>query len=165
VAFWNRIAPDQDDIDAARGRSLANARFDFHSQRTWDWKLYDVGGVEIVKNAGLKFEFRGTQPDRAVLMEQIVPVLPQRNYRFRCAYGTTTVESPSGLRWQVLRLQDRSLLASSSFIGEARPESALLSFRPDQPFVRLALVYARVPGTMRQQGVLTLQSAELELAP
>jgi len=165
LAFCNRIAPDQDRIDAASGRSLINGRFDFHRQRTWDWKLYDVGGVDVVKHAGLKLEFHGTQPDSAVLIEQIVPVLPQRDYRFRCVYGTANVRSPSGLRWQVLPLEGNSPLASSSFIGEGQPESGVLSFRPDQPFVRLSLVYARVFGTVRQQGVLTLQSADLELIP
>lgn len=162
LALFNRIAADQDRLDAAKGHSLINGAFDFRTHRAWDWKLFDVEGVDVVKNKNLKLEFRGTQPEKAVLLEQTVPVLPQRDYRFGCAYQAIELKSPSGLQWQVLPLEGGAPLASSPFLAEAR---SAVAFRAEKPFVRLALVYTRVPGTMLQQGILSLQSSVLELAP
>ncbi|HYP12284.1 MAG TPA: hypothetical protein VEQ63_00045 [Bryobacteraceae bacterium] len=172
IAVWNRLAASEalglKAIDLHAGRSLTNGRFVPIAVRAFNWRLEKVPGISSAHRASgaLELEFSGNQPQKALLLYQLVPVLSGRTYKLRIKYQTSELAGPTGLA-----------LAVESLAPKPSPPIALTAFEPsdagtatasfavpeDEDLIRVALRYVRAPGTVRISGVLALNSADLEL--
>ena len=161
VPLWNRLntSGGNRQLSPTSGASLTNGRFDASEGRGFDWRHGDNPGIDL--RAGgpgdLRIEFSGHQPESVSLLEQYVPVMPDKSYRLSFAYRTAGMTGVTGLYWQVLQV--------TAPLNPVPEGVGTLAFRtgPGLGLVRIALMYARMPGTMRLEGVVTLRSAELEV--
>jgi tetratricopeptide (TPR) repeat protein len=161
VPLWNRLYASNGNrpLVPTSGASLTNGRFDVSEGRGFDWRHGENPGIDI-RDWGpgdLRIEFSGHQPESVPLLEQYVPVVPNKSYRFSFAYRTTGMTGVTGLYWQVFE--------ATAPLKPVPEGVGTLAFRtgPGVGLVRLALMYARAPGTMRLEGGVTLRSAELEV--
>jgi len=165
ISLWNRLTPDQA-LAPEQGRSLTNGRFAPGENRGFDWRCAENPGVEIRwGNPGdLRIEFSGHQSESLALLEQFVPVVPDRTYQTTFRYGTDSAIRVPGLKWQVLQPGDSGPPASMELIS-SREGSGTLVFhtKASAGLVRLILRYDRTPGAMRIVGIVTLRSVELRL--
>jgi hypothetical protein len=168
VRLWNRLNRSRRNrqLAAATGTSLTNGLFEAAEGRGFEWRYAANQGIGLRAGApgDLRLEFSGHQSESATLLDQFVPVIPGRSYRLSFAYATAGLSGPTGLYWQVF--QATTPLSPPSDPLNPVPEGAgTLAFQtgPGVELVRLVLRYARSPGTMRLEGIVTLRSAELEL--
>jgi hypothetical protein len=165
VQIWNHLnsARETRPLSPTNGISLSDGQFASSEGRGFDWRHAEHAGVELRAGApgDLRIEFSGHQKESLTLLEQFVPVLPDRVYRFSFTYGTAGLNDPTGLHWEVFPSTDPLV----SPLNSAAEGSGYLAFRagPDVGLVRIALVYKRAPGTTRLEGIVTLRSASLDL--
>lgn len=163
VELWNRLG-HFDRLDPRTGRSLTNPAFLDAAVRGFNWRRSAVPGVEFGRGvSGLQVEFSGSQSEGAVLLEQPVPVLAGRRYRFSSRHRSEDIRAGSGLEWRIACPGQPQALAAAPF-GDAgaqvewtTPAGCRLAW------IRLA--YQRQPGTVRIAGVLELNETRLELLP
>jgi hypothetical protein len=146
-------------LSPASGVSLTNGYFDASEGRGFDWRRRDNPGID--QRAGtsgdLRIDLSGHQPESICLIEQYVPVMPDKRYRFSFSYRMVGMNGVTGLYWQAFQ-------ATAALNPEPEGLGTLL-FRTGSGvrLVRIALMYARIPGNMRFEGVVTLRSARLEM--
>jgi hypothetical protein len=174
IEIWNRMCrrgllpypPPTADID-----TVTNADFAHESiGRGFDWRLSQIEGVTMFRSrmGGLHILFSGRQPEQCELAAQLISVTGRGRRRLRFAYRTSGISGTSGLRWAItdvlsgaeIPVAGDALSAESWTWGEAR-----FSQPPGLRLARIALVYCRVPGTIRIEGTLDLRHVELEPGP
>ncbi len=153
----NRLAP-------ARGEVVTNGDFagEFLS-RGFDWRAVPANGVSAVRSGppdGLRISLSGRQPERCALLEQYVPLPPARALRFRVHYRTSGVGPASGIRWRVMDAGGKITLGTSGELAnDSGAEAAfVVMVPPGVALGRLVLEYERMPGAMRTEGSLWLES-------
>ncbi|MGA2595864.1 MAG: hypothetical protein ABSH09_02515 [Bryobacteraceae bacterium] len=159
VAVWNHVGIFQK-LDPAAGRSLTNTAFSYSAVRGFNWRSNELTGVQIrAASTGLRIELTGEQPEHALLLEQIVPVLARRKYRFSVRSGAPEASTQAGIAWQI------QCAASPEIIASGFPASTTLNFTTPAgcTLIRASLVYNRQLGTVRIATTFDLLSAELEL--
>ncbi|HET8550563.1 MAG TPA: hypothetical protein VFL57_21275 [Bryobacteraceae bacterium] len=162
VAVWNRLRVFEK-LDATSGRSLTNGRFAYEKVRGFNWRHDPLAGVDLrPAPGGLRIELSGGQPEHAVLLEQIAPVLGGRAYRFTVQADIAQLAATAGLSWRIECAPSREALASAPL---AATTSVPFSTLPTCTLARLMLEYNRQPGTVRIAGLLDLLAAKLELLP
>jgi tetratricopeptide (TPR) repeat protein len=140
-----------------RGRLVTNGDF-AHTplERGFDWHGPAVDGVHMARaGEALQLTFTGKQPERCRVLWQPVPLAPRTLYRLRFEYRTTGMTAP-GAGWDVAS----RLLPPSE---EWRAEETLFT-SGDTAGGQLALVYQRLPATMRFQGTFALRRVRLDVA-
>src|SRR5271165_1789978 len=101
VAVWNHVGVFPR-LDPAGGRSLTNTAFAFSAVRGFNWRASELAGVQTrAAPAGLRIELSGEQPEHALLLEQIVPVLAQSKYRFSVRSDAPELSTQAGITWQI----------------------------------------------------------------
>jgi hypothetical protein len=116
----------------------------------------------------VRFSFSGSQPEQCRLLEQIVLLPAGRSCRLRFRYRTTAFGCPSGLGWSLTRYSDGATvpLDPHELCGDSWREAELrLSTPPEESLARLALDYARRPGTTRIEGELQLTGVTFACEP
>ncbi len=105
---WNRLIGRGllpfEPLAPGAGRSLTNGDFGQPPEgHAFDWSLPKVEGVESrwQAGAGLRFEFRGSQPETCDLLGRHLPLLPGRRYRLRWRCRTDGIAPGAGPRWRV----------------------------------------------------------------
>ena len=171
-AIWNGLARRHwipyGPLDAAGHQPVTNSSFaDEPLAQGFDWKLNTSPGVTILRSNGLRIEFSGKEPEHVWLASQSLALPPERKYRLAVQYRSQSLSPNSGLRCTVstagrnarpltegLDLSNPDLHRSVTFETPAEP----------QPLV-LILSYDRQLGTTKPEGVLFVESAQLELLP
>lgn len=159
VAVWNHLGIFQK-LDPAAGRSLTNPAFSYSPVRGFNWHAIELAGVEVqAAPSGLRIELTGEQPERALLLEQIAPVLASRKYRFSVISGVPDLSTQAGIEWQI------QCAATPDVIAYGSPSATTLYFTTPSGcgLIRASLVYNRQPGTVRIATTVDLLSAKLEL--
>lgn len=165
LRLWNRMLAVRlfpfERLDPGNGVSLTNGdlRQPLRGE-TFNWVLHGVDGViSRHDGGGVRFEFSGSQAGHCNLLTQNLAVLGGRRYRLRCRYRTSGIERGAGPAWAVAEFATGEPLAAESwsetsmeFVTATRVE-----------VVPLELVYRRMPGTTRINGVLWLENVRLEL--
>jgi tetratricopeptide (TPR) repeat protein len=168
--WWNRLAARRFIPHAPLTPEAPLANGDFRAPALgagFDWRLAQVQGVysELLPSAGqVRFSFSGSQPEQCRLLEQIVLLPAGRSCRLRFRYRTTAFGCPSGLGWSLTRFSDGAAvpLDGHDLCGDSWREAELrLSAPPQESLARLALDYARRPGTTRIEGELRLTGVTL----
>jgi hypothetical protein len=171
VEIWNRLAEARlvgaGVLRPEAGISLTNGEFRPSGRHGFDWLSGTPEGVETAfESEGLRIELSGHRPERVTLVQQFLPVLPSRSYRLNCRYSVSGLTGPTGLRWRVPAANsDTEILARGGSLEALSAGEAVLEFQtpPGAQIIRLVLSYERPPGTVRQEGSVTLRRAELRL--
>ncbi|HEU0120896.1 MAG TPA: hypothetical protein VFQ91_10255 [Bryobacteraceae bacterium] len=158
VRVWNRLYPGA--LDPAKGLSLTNPGFHPGDNAGFDWRPSPVYGVFLRQAPdSLRVELSGRQPENAMFIEQIAPVLPRRRYCLRWKATLSGSALRAGLHWRL-----RSDLSAPIPIREGtQEESVVFTTGPREELLRLSLCYTRPSGATRMEGVLDIQSVELTL--
>ena len=165
IAVWNHMK-GAIALDPARGASLTDGSFEQPGSSGFYWQFTPLSGVEMLPayGSGLRIELSGKQPQRATLLQQFVPLLPNRRYRLVYAYDTSDLKDPTGLRWALSQLSGKEDAASPPVRANiAGSDSFEFVTSSNTDLLRLSLEYAREPGSMRSEGVLTLRYVKLRL--
>ena len=154
-----------------RGLSLTNG--DFHMppvMHGFDWHLRIGEGVSMSRREvppGLRITFSGSQPESCELLSQLVPLLPDRAYRFSFRYQTSMIPPNTGLRWRIVDAETgRELAKGSPSLSSEREkaEEVLFLSTAETRWARVILEYQRAMGTTRIEGFLLLRDASLSFA-
>lgn len=166
VRVWNRIGAFSI-LDIAEGRSLSNPRFAPGSARGFNWRTFTQKGVELrFGSTGLQLELSGDQPEHALLLEQIVPLLPERRYRLTMDGDAEAMPRTAGLAWKAQCVSSAAALAAVPLANSPASVTILEFVTPSGcNLARLMLTYDRQLGTVRVEGTLDLKRARLELLP
>lgn len=146
-------------LDPERGPILTNPDFvTAPLLRGFDWRAASTAEIAPARIApsGLRIGLSGNQPESCELLWQPLPAIPGRRYRFRFDYRTSQIPPRSGLHWTVAG-------AATPDLSSDTLRSVTLDFTASAPLERLALTYARVPGSVRIEGSIELR--DLALAP
>ena len=165
VSVWNRLGILQK-LEPASGQSLTNPTFAWESARGFNWRQHTVPGVEIRRAArALRIGLSGDQPENALLLEQIAPILSERSYRFSVEAELSELDPAAGLGWGAQCVPSGEALPSAPLAASSANVDLEFATNGDCRLVRLMLRYDRQPGTVRSAGTLDLISARLELLP
>ncbi len=165
LRLWNRILAARlfpfARLEPESGLSLTNGDFRQPLRgETFNWMLHGVEGVTSRHvEGGVRFEFSGSQAEHCNLLTQNLPILGGRRYRLRCRYRTSGIERGAGPVWSVADLAMGEPLAAEPWTDTSMEFVA----PPRTEVVRLLLLYRRIPGTTRINGLLWLENVRLEL--
>ena len=168
VEIWNalcrrRLVPFPP-TDPAKGQTLTDGDFTVKPEiteapRVFEWTMPPAAEIYATRlSPGLRLSLSGNQPEKCELLAQSVPVSPNRAYRLRFEYQTASLPPKTGLHWNAQETQ--SDLAAS----EEWRTSEMLFHSTSENLARLILAYARVPGTTRAEGSISIRGLKLEFA-
>ncbi len=155
VPLWN-AASGLPAIEPARGRPLFNGELTQAPMNLgFDWYVMRLDGIEPTWRPGeLVFDILGSQPERCVMLEQAVYLIP---VSFRLRFDYKTGGSPSsGIHW-ALNSEEGPEIAPSPDWREAAfdlPRAKGMS--------TLQLIYRRAPGTARIEERIEIRRLILE---
>lgn len=168
LSAWNRLCEldllPYEALSLSRGPLLTNAEFRWPlSGQGFDWRVLRPAGIQWeIKGAPdmpgeIEFSFSGTQQRFASLLEQLLPVEPNRQYRFDFTYLTQGLAQQSGIHWSVFdAVSNQRLARTASLDATEQPRLASLAAKTGKEtrLLRLVLEYERAPGTTRKDGLL-----------
>lgn len=170
--IWNTLADKRripfGRLQPAEGRVLTNGDFRVSpTLRGFDWRLPAVDGVSASgdEGGGLRLSFSGLQPENCEALVQFVPTREHTQYELKFEYRTFGIAASSGLGWRITDQNGRTTLVDAYDLASEREQSGTLSFvtpAAGSPIARVALVYRRVPGTIRIEGFIILRRVELK---
>ena len=175
LAAWNALCGrglmPYEALDAAQGKMLTNGHFTRAPlDAGFDWRMPQPAGVSTAwseKPPYLRISFSGKQPERCEVLAQVAPVVAGRSYRLRFDYQTRGIQAETGLRWKIYGAAaegDLPVRAPQLSSEEWKTESAWFTAPAGTGWIRLALIYERMPGTTRIEGAVTLRAIALEEA-
>ena len=166
IRVWNHLQPFPG-LDVPGGRSLTNPRFVSNPVQGFDWRIHRIPGIEVRPGvAGIQVAFSGDQPEHGVVLDQVVPVLPNRSYRLTVQYEAAETSTTAGLAWHARCLSSGELLSTEAVANSPAVSTSLAMRVPARcELVGLMFAYNRKPGTVRITGMLHLRSATLDLLP
>jgi hypothetical protein len=172
VQVWNqacerRLLPFSS-LDPVRGKSLTNGEFAVTpGAGGFDWKMGLADGVSMVATStprALRVSFTGKQPERHLLLQQLVPVMAGRAYRLAYSARGPAALGQTGV-WWVVSDPHGGLIASAELrVDDDSWGTGGVSFRvpPGAELVRLSLEYRRPHGSTRMEGDLWLRQLRVE---
>lgn len=145
-------------LDPERGPILTNG--DFRTApllHGFDWRVGNSVGVAAVRTtpSGLRITLSGDQPESCELLSQSCPTIAGRRYRFRFVYETSGIAPKTGLHWMIDGSPAPDLSSENS-------QTATIDFTATSSSAKLALMYTRVPGSTRIEGVIRLHDLSIE---
>lgn len=170
---WNALAARRiipyAPLDPAAGWSLTNGDLAVAPlQRGFDWRPTPVEGVAFsfyVDAHQMAISLSGKQPEACSLVEQYLPVLPNRKYRFRYRYRTRDLPVDTGLGWSFVEARSATEVtdeAVSASPEEWREETLTFSTPPGCDLLRVLLRYRRPHGHVRAEGSAEFGRLSLE---
>jgi len=186
LAVWNTLCRRGllrfRELAPRKGDILTNGDFAVAPlQRGFDWKYGTDAGVSIGPMdaaQGISIDIGGKQPETAWLMEQTIPLTPDKRYVLNYEYRLITAQPVSGLQWLILaagtaagaapRAEDTSPgdpIAASSILSATDWNTGQMTFSSGRRnAARLALRYRRVPGTVTWTGTVQIRHVTSGLA-
>lgn len=132
----------------------------------FDWAPVPSSGVTIDQfptEKNVRITFSGTESEHCVLLQQYIPLQPNRAYRLTWQADNRGIEMPSGLAWRVYPIpnQHQTHLSAPDLLNHApvtwdftSPQAATLNL--------LTLEYTRPIGSTRATGDVMLRQVSLE---
>jgi len=176
VSLWNtyvgRTALGRPLLEPAAGVSLTNGKFAWEPlAHGFDWRVLPVERVFCIRAGrpgGMRFIFDGHQAERCQMLEQVVPVVADTRYGLQVRYRTDEIPPGAGPRWRIFDAITRQEIPTDA-VPLSNPLDADATVRfitpPGTRLARLALVYERVPGTVRIAGTLHIERVTLDFDP
>jgi len=132
----------------------------------FDWMAATPYGLTIEQSAAernVEVTLSGDEPEHCVLLQQYVPLEPNRIYRLQWQAEGQALESPSGMAWHIrsvqagtpVALEGGDVLAASRGIWEFQSPSSADVYL-------LTLEYFRPLGKLRANGSVTLRSVFMQ---
>jgi hypothetical protein len=131
---------------------------------SFDWSLPEYPGLHSWPGAsGLETEFTGSQPEECTIAEQAISLAPG-SYTFAYVYHTSDIPPATGIRWQIIDANSKTVLADSPYLSSDALSHSALTFNvpPGTSILRLRLGYKRALGTPRISGILVVLSAKIQ---
>ncbi len=174
VLVWNTLARGKTipyrPLSPESGEILTNEDFRIElaseqsRHRVFDWNLLPVEGISIDRlpeQKGIRFDLSGEEPETCDLMEQRIPLAEGKTYAIDWQAETPNDTPITGLFWQVTESgpEPHEVTApiaggaAGSFVFTAKSQSAMLRLK-----------YARLPGTKRASGSITIRNLHGRLA-
>ncbi len=128
----------------------------------FDWMPAEVDGIRLEQfpSEGLvRIQFSGDEPENVTLLQQYLPLDPDRTYDFRWQVESRLADFPTGLTWhlQPAAPSGESDLVSGD-LGQSSPQAWQFRVSSGTGLYRLSLVYARPLGHQRATGTVILKS-------
>lgn len=169
LPVWNALAEhggiEFRPLNPNTGNILTNQTFSTEpSSRGFDWSIPTIDGVSserVPDKKGIRFVFSGDQPEVCDLLEQHIPLTPERSYEIMWRTEVTSEVPVTGLSWEVEEAGS-GRITSSPLTGDG--DTGLLRFRATGRSATLRLRHRRLPGTRRATGTVTLRDLEGRLA-
>ena len=132
----------------------------------FDWQFLNSSGLTVEQapdQHSLRIAFSGDEAEHCVLLQEYVPLDPNRAYRLSWTAEASGLESPSGITWQVHPIGEEkqiSLVAGDLLSG---PEGTWDFQSPNgSKLSLLTLEYTRPAGQVRANGSVVLQQVSMQ---
>jgi hypothetical protein len=169
LSIWRRLADAKwlGVSSPTATHPLTNGNFDVPSFRHgFDWLPAACTGAsveQLTDTKEVRITFSGNEPEHCTLLQQYVPLDPNRQYQLAWKAEAQGIDSPSGLAWRLypvpnqkqLFLGGRDLLAESEQIWDFQSPA-------DRGLSLLSLEYHRPLGRTRITGNLSVKAVSLE---
>ena len=156
-------------LNPVEGSSLTNGNLAVAPlQRGFDWRPTPVEGVAFSVNTDARLvavSLSGKQPESCSFVEQYLPVLPNRKYRFRYLYRTRNLGAETGLSWSFVEARSAAEVGAgtgSASSEDWHEETVTFSTPPGCDLLRVLLRYRRSPGRVRAEGSADFSRLSLE---
>ncbi len=132
----------------------------------FDWAPVPSTGVTIDQfptDKNVRITLSGNEPEHCVLLQQYVPLQPNRAYRLRWRAENNSIELPSGLAWRLYPIpnENQTTLSSPDLLSSP-PGTWDFTSRQAATLNLLTLEYTRPAGTIRAAGDVALRQVSLE---
>ncbi len=131
----------------------------------FDWAPLSSTGVAVDQfptEKNVRITFSGTEPEHCLLMQQYIPLQPNRAYRLAWQADDHGIETPSGLAWRLYPIpnENQSGLSGPDLLSHL---PGMWDFTaPPATLSLLTLEYTRPVGSTRAAGDVTLRQVSLE---
>lgn len=179
VSTWNQLerrgAVSVPGPDPDRGVFLSDPEFsetplDFG----FDWRRAFPDSIQFTYSRPehtYRFDIDGNEPEQFALLDQTLPLLPGRSYRFSAHYRSDADPQQSGLWWSFFGHESGQPIPGKAAVVSAgtspTDDSKILTIDFDTPpnihAANLRLAYSRQLGMTRFRGYYELSQVELKL--
>ncbi len=162
-------------LSPANGQVVTNGDFRVKPiEHGFDWRMPRVEGVFVTagdssdgaaSSGGAAIEMTGNEPEECLLLAQIVPLTPGRQYRLDYEYRGQEARDDSGVSWELSAPATHAILSRSKDLPMTGDwVTGHLSFKAgaDDAAARLSLRYKRELGTVRREGSIALRKVAIE---
>lgn len=166
VSLWHSlVARRWVDVDATQPNNGDFARQPLPVAFDWSFP-HDSGMYSWPGRTGLETDFSGDEAEKCTVAEQTVALAPG-NYTLHYAYQTSGIAAGTGIRWQIVDVRTKAVLATSADLSSEALRHAAVNFTvpQDSLLLRVRLGYQRAVGTSRISGTLYMQSARIQPQP
>ena len=131
----------------------------------FDWVPGNADGLTVEQSTddrNLRITLSGDQPEHCVLLQQYMPLEPDRAYRLQWQAEAAAIQMPSGVAWHLHSVHANSPADLST--GEVLNPHGTWEFQspPTAEVFLLTLEYSRPLGKLRANGSLTFRSVSLQ---
>jgi hypothetical protein len=171
LPLWNELAKGglipYHALIPGSANAITNATFSRQpSSSGFDWRVGNPTGISAFFNTNpnaLGFEFSGDEAETALLMWQVVPVLPGKTYKLMVDYATKGLPEKSGIKWIITDFMSGAILGRTENLSADQGGNTVACFTtPDGvKFAYLSLQYQRQPGTVRIEGKVAIHKMSL----
>lgn len=130
-------------------------------QHGFDWIVAEVDGIRIEQfpsDGSLRIQFSGDEPERANVLQQVVPLDVNRTYNLRWDVESRLADLPSGLRWHLQSVEGvggPDLLSGD--VVQTKNQGWQFRLPSGTGLYRLSLDYARPLGHSRATGAIVIK--------
>lgn len=172
VAVWNTLVARKlipyEHLDPMAGSFVTNKTFlVYPAPGGFDWDVPTVDGVDVSQlsdSQGVSVHLTGTQPEDCVILQQSVPLVAGRQYRFSYEYSSPADDKLGGLEWEVTN-SDALLATSPELVTTGEAKKGLIDFTANRDWAKLILRYKRASGHVRAEGTVAIRKMKGQLAP
>lgn len=165
LPVWNALATHGGTsfrpLNPETGNILTNETFATEpSRRGFDWAMPNVDGVtseRVPDMKAIRFTFSGDQPEVCDLLEQRIPLSPEKTYEIRWRAEVSSESPVTGLFWEI---EEAGSGRSVSGPVPGSGDGGQLQFRASGRSGTLRLRHKRLPGTRRAVGTITIRNLE-----
>lgn len=171
LPLWNELAKSglipYHPLVPGSADAITNASFLKQPSFTgFDWRIANPPGISAFFNTNpnaIGFEFSGDEAENALLMYQVIPVLPGKTYKLMVDYSTSGLPQKSGLEWIVTDFMSGAVFGRTENLSADQGGTAVACFTPPDgvKFAYLTLQYQRQPGTVRIEGKVAIRKLHL----
>lgn len=169
LPVWNALAAHGGTsfrpLNPETGIILTNETFASEpSRRGFDWSMPTVDGVtseRVPDMKAIRFTFSGDQPEACDLLQERIPLSPEKTYEIRWLAEVRSEAPFTGLFW-VIEETGSGRSTSEPLAGSG--DGGRLQFRASGRSGTLRLRHKRLPGTRRATGTVIIRNLEGRLA-
>ncbi len=117
---------------------------------------------QLADREQLRLTLSGMEPDHCSLLQQYLPLQPNRSYRFEWHAETQGLETPTGLSWHLYGRGSEPRPSASDLLSSQQTWNFTSG---DGQLFRLVLEYSRPLGSTLANGTVRLRALSLHQQP